>query len=453
MAKKIINTGTVPNDGTGDTLRTGGGKINDNFTELYDSKSSIESQLNSIQFEGVKTYDTLSDLQSVSPIPENGTSAKVANDSTPSNNGFYYVSSGVWVKSDFQYVDVISNQIIEGDKKFTNLVELNGGFDAINDVNSLVGVENVANFAGQTNYGNEPIGSILHHYTDGTVRQIDNVGEGNDILVLKNANNPSRRTDKPSDFYGTGNFLKMLKQEGTDPSDRIFIMTALGEFIFGETVNPKFITDKENSGYGFMFEAYKNLTYPWGVSVQGDVIFELVNLSSGRVSLRSTANKPNGIRLETSSGSVELAPEGTSVLFALPNGNVGIGTLLPSEALDVVGNVKVSGTVTGTEFIPTSDERLKENIQEIQLDSLNVDWKEFNMKADSTEQVRYGTTAQDLQAKGYGQFVREIDEEGHMGVNYTDLLSAHAHFVDKYIKDLQSKVIELEQRLETLENK
>src|SRR6056300_1244379 len=35
MAKQIINRGTTANDGTGDNLRDGGGKINDNFNEIY----------------------------------------------------------------------------------------------------------------------------------------------------------------------------------------------------------------------------------------------------------------------------------------------------------------------------------------------------------------------------------------------------------------------------------
>ena len=38
MAKQTIQLGTTPNDGTGDNLRVGGDKINDNFTELYDAK-------------------------------------------------------------------------------------------------------------------------------------------------------------------------------------------------------------------------------------------------------------------------------------------------------------------------------------------------------------------------------------------------------------------------------
>ena len=35
MGQSIIDLGTNPNDGTGDKLRVGGAKINENFTELY----------------------------------------------------------------------------------------------------------------------------------------------------------------------------------------------------------------------------------------------------------------------------------------------------------------------------------------------------------------------------------------------------------------------------------
>ena len=35
MAKQSLNIGTSANDNTGDTLRSGGDKINDNFDELY----------------------------------------------------------------------------------------------------------------------------------------------------------------------------------------------------------------------------------------------------------------------------------------------------------------------------------------------------------------------------------------------------------------------------------
>jgi len=35
MAKQVIGIGTAPNDGTGDTIRDGGDKANDNFDEIY----------------------------------------------------------------------------------------------------------------------------------------------------------------------------------------------------------------------------------------------------------------------------------------------------------------------------------------------------------------------------------------------------------------------------------
>lgn len=41
MAQQTINIGASANDGTGDTLRVAGTKINDNFTELYTDYISL----------------------------------------------------------------------------------------------------------------------------------------------------------------------------------------------------------------------------------------------------------------------------------------------------------------------------------------------------------------------------------------------------------------------------
>ena len=42
MPQRTINIGTVGNDGTGDDLRTGGDKINQNFTEVYSDLSALQ---------------------------------------------------------------------------------------------------------------------------------------------------------------------------------------------------------------------------------------------------------------------------------------------------------------------------------------------------------------------------------------------------------------------------
>jgi len=45
MAKLVIEVGSIANDGTGDTLRTGAQKINSNFTELYDNFAAASAQV------------------------------------------------------------------------------------------------------------------------------------------------------------------------------------------------------------------------------------------------------------------------------------------------------------------------------------------------------------------------------------------------------------------------
>lgn len=44
MAQQVLNVGSAANDGTGDPLRTAGGKINDNFTEVYSRVATLEGQ-------------------------------------------------------------------------------------------------------------------------------------------------------------------------------------------------------------------------------------------------------------------------------------------------------------------------------------------------------------------------------------------------------------------------
>lgn len=46
MSQQNINIGSIANDGTGDSLRTAGGKINQNFTELYITSQSAYNTAN-----------------------------------------------------------------------------------------------------------------------------------------------------------------------------------------------------------------------------------------------------------------------------------------------------------------------------------------------------------------------------------------------------------------------
>jgi hypothetical protein len=67
----------------------------------------LKDELDAKAFEGLITYQTKAELDAVDPVPSDGTPAKVANDSTSTNNGYYSVVAGVWVKD----ADVYENTI------------------------------------------------------------------------------------------------------------------------------------------------------------------------------------------------------------------------------------------------------------------------------------------------------------------------------------------------------
>ena len=99
MTRQLVNTGILPNDGQGDSLRSAGTKINSNFSELYTALGNgtaltlINNNLitatgaNKISF----LYNTLSDLPDAGTY--HGMFAHVH-----SENASYYAHDNAWVK-------------------------------------------------------------------------------------------------------------------------------------------------------------------------------------------------------------------------------------------------------------------------------------------------------------------------------------------------------------------
>lgn len=71
------------------------------------STQDLKNELDTKVFEGIDTYQTKVELDAVSPVPSDGTAAKVANDGTSANNGYYAVDGGVWVKDSDLYENAI----------------------------------------------------------------------------------------------------------------------------------------------------------------------------------------------------------------------------------------------------------------------------------------------------------------------------------------------------------
>ena len=77
----------------------------DDANEIKAMHNINDDRIDALTVAGAKTYQTLADLNAVSPVPDDGTPAKVANDPTNANNGYYSVVSGVWVKDDDIYAN------------------------------------------------------------------------------------------------------------------------------------------------------------------------------------------------------------------------------------------------------------------------------------------------------------------------------------------------------------
>jgi hypothetical protein len=99
MAKEVLNRGTNPNDGSGDSLRLASGKINNNFDELYNALGDGSSLLSSnIDFGNKKLYfsntvETFSDLANISTSTYEGLILHVHDEGS-----LYFAHSGSWHK-------------------------------------------------------------------------------------------------------------------------------------------------------------------------------------------------------------------------------------------------------------------------------------------------------------------------------------------------------------------
>jgi len=143
----------------------------------------------------------------------------------------------------------------------------------------------------------------------------------------------------------------------------------------------------------------------------------------------------------------------------LDNTGLGIGDPTPDVALDVVGDINYTGTITDV-----SDRRLKENVQDLSgsLDKIcQLDAKSYTLIADRGNEnttVELGFIAQEVQPV-FPEIVKEVqkfavDENGqetteevnYLGVSYIQLIAPMV----EAIKELKLKNDTLEARIVTL---
>ena len=111
---------------------------------------------------------------------------------------------------------------------------------------------------------------------------------------------------------------------------------------------------------------------------------------------------------------------------------------LPSTGGPLTGAVTSTSSFTGTNFILSSDKRLKQGIRTL----TNTDWVErikfvrYEMKS-NPEIERYGVIAQDVEE--VNKYLVHTDEYGIKSVSYIDLLVAKIANLEKRISELENK--------------
>ncbi|WP_136468750.1 pyocin knob domain-containing S74 family peptidase [Flagellimonas onchidii] len=123
--------------------------------------------------------------------------------------------------------------------------------------------------------------------------------------------------------------------------------------------------------------------------------------------------------------------------FQIGHNTTGTGNVI--FTVNENGTVVGSSTITASNFILSSDERLKSNVQDVEPARINAKWKTFLLKDE--KEKRYGVIAQELE-KEHPEFVRTNDE-GYKSVAYVDLLVAKN-------AELEARVEKLEKLIEKL---
>jgi len=279
---------------------------------------------------------------------------------------------------------------------------------------------------------NREAGNLLFH-TNGTekvrITSDGNVGIGEE--------SPSSLLDVGGDINFSGNLL----QNGS--------LVDLGDNTLWNTTGDASTTSYLNYDYstghvGIGIEADEDMI----LDVNGEVrVADRISLAGD---LRYYSN--NGFAIKTiGENAIIFEPDYANTAPAMiiePDGDVGIGTTIPSYKLDV------AGTIRG-ETVSESDIRWKKNIDPIegslekvkQLQGVHYDWKDENK--DQSRQI--GFIAQDVE-KIFPELVK-TDEKGYKSMNYSKVVTVLVESVkelDDENRELEDRIVRLENMVETL---
>lgn len=107
-----------------------------------------------------------------------------------------------------------------------------------------------------------------------------------------------------------------------------------------------------------------------------------------------------------------------------------------------------TGDVIATDFVQSSDRRLKTDIRDFKAIDKPVRWREFRFKRDPQEATRYGVIAQELK-KTHPELVR-VKGDGHLAVRYNALFANQLAKKDVEIGELKEQLADQQSQIDEL---
>ena len=358
MSRVAINTGSVANDGTGDSLRIAGGIINDNFGEIYSqfgdgtnltpTWDKTTAGINTTSSVGIGTTNPRFTLE-VGAVGASGTSLWV--------NGNARVTGILTVGSSSIVLDGNANKILVGSG-----ISFDGNTGIISATAFYAGGSIITGGGGgsvDSYWGSSASGiSTTSNVAIGTVTPTSKLTVvGNSLfsgiatfrsnLTLANLTSSSNTLRFGSNSYidqSNSNVFTFQITSGTDgsgdDSSFVFRTTEPGAFPVPDQAYDALRVYSSGNYWNRLVRVYTNFHADNNVFVGG-------NLQVGAASTL--------IGVGNTLGSFKVGAGGT-VITTTSTGLVGIGTTNPISALTVKGNtsletLNVSGVVTATSFI------------------------------------------------------------------------------------------------------
>lgn len=325
MAKQALNLGISANDGTGDTLRSGGDKINDNFNEIYGSLGNgtglldvvnnnleidVSGKSNKISF----LYDTIDDLPDATTY--HGAIAHVH-----ATGALYYAHNGSWNKL------LSDNSVLGGINNYTDSLET---VAYAGTLSSLIDV-NLSTPAQQD--------QVLTY--NGTAWVAEDAQGGSNVSALEDLTNVSANT--PS----TGQVLKWDGNQWAPAAD----ITSGGTGLDADTL------DGQDGSYYLNFANFTGAASPTSLTIGGRTVNTIsTDIASNRTTAIATEASVKAY-VDANGGGASIDPTtdlevNTVTASSFINDGTGVPEIVSGSSLTITapGGVVVSDSLSADLF-------------------------------------------------------------------------------------------------------